>query len=147
MSPEGHPSRTPGSPRSGAEGRIRSSPLNCRIPPGAKRRGERCLNQRGQPTSTAQNQTRLNLRLVEGCVMAHFICSIPRSLQIFRARLSSISECLGIEDRLFWLGFHHHEWRLPSLINSHFCDRRYFSSSLRFIPRFFLLYILNLQRR
>ncbi len=39
--PEGHLSRTPGSPRSVAEGRFRSSLLNCRIPPGAKRRGER----------------------------------------------------------------------------------------------------------
>ncbi len=38
--PKGNLSRTPGSPRSGAEGRTRSSLLNCRIPPGAKRRGE-----------------------------------------------------------------------------------------------------------
>jgi hypothetical protein len=39
----------------------------------------------------------------------YLILAIPRSLQIFLARKFPISLCLGTEDLLFNLGFHHHE--------------------------------------
>jgi len=39
----------------------------------------------------------------------YLILAIPRSLQIFLARKFPLSVCLGAEDLLFNLGFHHHE--------------------------------------
>jgi hypothetical protein len=48
-------------------------------------------------------------------ILFYLIAGIPRSLQIFFARRSLISVCLGTEDRLFKSGFHHHECLPPSL--------------------------------
>ena len=51
---------------------------------------------------------------VDGVVRCYFTEGTPRSLQIFRAKSSSISLCLGTEDRLFWLGLCHQECLPPS---------------------------------
>jgi len=59
--------------------------------------------------SNDQIQRRRLCRPLEWVVRTYFIDFIPRSLHIFLARLSLISVCLGIDERLFWLGFHHHE--------------------------------------
>jgi hypothetical protein len=50
--------------------------------------------------------------------MAYFMGATPRSLHIFRAKLSLISECLGMEERLFKVGLCHQECLPPSLKNS-----------------------------
>jgi hypothetical protein len=42
-------------------------------------------------------------------VSSYLIEGIPRSLQIFFARISLISECLGIADLLLSSGLCHHE--------------------------------------
>jgi hypothetical protein len=57
-------------------------------------------------------------------IRCYFIGEIPKSLQIFFAKLLFISVCLGTDDLLFCSGFDHHECRLPSLINSHPWDLR-----------------------
>ncbi len=51
-------------------------------------------------------------------IRCYFTDGIPKSLQIFFAKLLFISVCLGTEDLLFCSGLDHHECRLPSLINS-----------------------------
>lgn len=51
------------------------------------------------------------------CVVGHgfyFMGGMPRSLQIFFAKKSLISLCLGIADLLFKAGLCHHECRPPS---------------------------------
>ena len=63
----------------------------------------------------------------------YFIGGIPRSLQIFFARMSLISVCLGTEERLFNSGFHHHECLLPSLSSWQSFSVRYARSVFRFI--------------
>src|SRR4030042_5971846 len=86
---------------------------------------------------------------VQPFVRAYFIGSIPRSLHIFVARLSLISVCRGTEERLFWLGFPHHECRAPSLMNSQPCVRRDLRNSVLFmqVRLFSLHYIRILQTR
>jgi hypothetical protein len=80
-------------------------------------------------------------------VRFYLIFGTPRSLQIFLAKSSSISLCLGTAERLFWLGWCHHECRPPSLSNSHPCLLRCRRSSSRFIRRSALLQTLHLQPR
>ena len=48
----------------------------------------------------------------------YFTGGTPRSLQIFLARISTISLCLGTADLLFKDGLYHQECFAPSLINS-----------------------------
>ena len=80
------------------------------------------------------NLSRHKQRLVSG----YFTGSTPRSLHIFRAKMSLISECRGIADRLFCTGLCHHECLPPSRKRSHPWLRRYLRSSFLFIWRFFL---------
>ena len=52
-------------------------------------------------------------------VSGYLAGSTPRSLHIFFAKISLISECLGIADRLFRAGLCHHECLPPSLKRLH----------------------------
>lgn len=76
---------------------------------------------------------------VKPVVGRYFTGGIPRSLQIFLAKKSSISVCLGTAERLLSVGLRHHECRDPSRTNSQPWERRYVRSSLLFIERSFLL--------
>ena len=67
-----------------------------------------------------------------------YMRGISNSLQIFRARLLSISVCLGTEARRFRSGFHHRECLLPSLRNSHPCFSRCLVNCLSFIHQYLL---------
>jgi len=44
-----------------------------------------------------------------GFEKSYFIGEVPKSLQIFLARISVISECLGMAERLFKFGLYHQE--------------------------------------
>ena len=70
----------------------------------------------------------------------HFTDGIPRSLQILRARLSSISLWRGTAERRFCAELSHQECRPPSRRSSHPLVRRCFVSTLRFIERYALLH-------
>jgi len=77
----------------------------------------------------------------------YFSGSMPRSRHIFLAKSSLISLCRGTDERLFWIGCHHQEWRLPSLRNSQPFDRKCLSRSVLFIWQFFLPNIRFPQQR
>ncbi len=64
----------------------------------------------------------------------HPICGIRRSLQIFRARSSSISVWRGTAECVCWLGLCHHECLRPSRSKAHPFLRKCRISSARFIP-------------
>nr|VFK59049.1 MAG: hypothetical protein BECKTUN1418D_GA0071000_109419 [Candidatus Kentron sp. TUN] len=66
--------------------------------------------------------------------------SMPRSLQISFARISGISECLGIAERLLRVGLCHQECLPPSLSKTHPRSRRCLSKALLFMRqwRFYL---------
>ena len=72
---------------------------------------------------------------------------IPRSLQIFLARMSIISVWRGTADRLFNVGLCHQECRAPSRSCTHPCSRKYRSNSCRFIWRLVLHESLRRLRR
>ena len=74
-------------------------------------------------------------RCVENGVRRYLTNGIPTSLQILRASWSLTSECRGTDDRLFWLGFHHQECRVPSRRKAHPCLRRCLKRAIRFIQR------------
>lgn len=57
---------------------------------------------------------------------------MPRSLQIFLARLSGISECLGTVEVLRLAAFQKTECFLPSRSRSQPCSLRYYSKARRF---------------
>jgi len=73
------------------------------------------------------------LRTFGGSRRRYFTKGIPKSLQIFRASRSRISVCRGTEDRLFCVGFNHHEWQPPSRTKTQPCSPRCFKNSVRFI--------------
>jgi hypothetical protein len=70
------------------------------------------------------------------CYRNHATGGMPKSLQIFFARLSTISVCRGTADRRFRAGLCHHECLLPSRRNRHPCSSRYLRRARRFIRRF-----------
>jgi hypothetical protein len=54
----------------------------------------------------------------------HLTGGTPKSRQIFLARLSTISLCRGMADRLLSAGLCHQEWREPSRRREHPSERR-----------------------
>ena len=84
--------------------------------------------------SRGQAAQRIGRRL-ERRVRRQFGVPTPRSRQIFRARISTISACRGIADLRFRTRLCHHECLPPSRRSSQPLSRRCLSSCRRFIRR------------